>query len=131
MSVPSVCRGIVYFALALAVGGCSSKPALVPAAGKVEANGKAVANATLQFTPDAVKNPQGRTALAQTGDDGSFQLQTPPDGQGALPGAYRVTITVYPGQKIPFPSKYTRLDKTTLLVEIPQGGKSDLVIKLD
>jgi hypothetical protein len=85
----------------------------------------------VQFTPDPAKNKQGRTAVGQTGADGSFRLQTPPYGEGALPGTYRVTVAGYPGQKMPFPSKYSLLDKTTLVVDIPQGGKQDLVLKLD
>jgi hypothetical protein len=119
-------------ALVLPFAGCGKKaPPLVPAGGTVQAKGKPVAHVTLQFTPDPVKNRDGHTAMAQTGEDGSFRLQTPPYGEGAVVGTYRVTVTGYPGQKVPFSSIYTRLDKTTLVVEIPQGGKSDLVLKLE
>jgi hypothetical protein len=90
-----------------------------------------VANVTLQLTPDPVKTRDGLTAVAQTGEDGSFRLKTPPHGEGAIPGFYRVTVTGYPGQKVAFAARYTRLDKTTLFVEIPPGGATDLVLKLD
>ena len=131
MSFGQIDRFWMLAVVLLAVCGCSKGPSgLVPVAGKVECRGKPVAKATVTFTPDPVKNLQGRSATAQTDDAGSFQLRTPP-GEGALPGVYRVTITLYPGQKTPFSSKYTRIDTTTLLVEIPQGGRDNLVLKLD
>lgn len=122
---------LVAVPLLIACGCSSGPPGLVPAAGKVEFGGKPVADASLAFIPDTAKNPQGRSASAQTDAQGAFKLQTAPRGEGALPGTYRVTVNLYPGQKIPFSPDYTRLDKTTLIVEIPQGGKSDLVLKLD
>jgi hypothetical protein len=131
MSLVLTWRRVCCIVVVFAAVGCSKNPHLVPAAGTIQAQGQPVANATVQFTPDPVKNPSGFSATAQVGDDGAFRLQTPPHGEGAMPGSYRVTVTGYPGQKLSFPSKYTRLDQTTLLVEIPPEGKSDLILKLD
>ena len=70
----------------VAAVGCSKKPGLVPAAGTVQAQGQPMPNVTVQFTPDPVKNKSGFAATAQTGADGAFRLQTPPHGEGAMPG---------------------------------------------
>lgn len=122
---------LVLAALVLGLWGCSkNSPPLVPVSGKVLSDGKGVPAVTVQFTPDSVKNPNGHTAQASTGTDGSFTLKTPPYGDGASPGWYRVTVAGY-GNKQKFSSKYTRFDKTPLVVEIPQGGKSDMVLKVD
>jgi hypothetical protein len=130
MSVLSLVRARMGVLMLLAVFGCSkTAPPLVPVAGKLEYRGKPMADVTVQFVPDTAKNQQGMTATAQTGNDGSFRLQTLPHGDGALPGIYRITLVAYPGRQ-PFPVKYTRSDKTSLIVEIPPEGKSDLAIKL-
>lgn len=130
MSVLSLVRPRLGILVLLAAFGCSkTAPPLVPVAGKVEYRGKPVTDVTVQFVPDTAKNQQGMTATAQTSNDGSFRLQTPPHGDGALPGIYRITLVAYPGKQ-PFPVRYSRSDKTTLIVEIPQEGKNDLAIKL-
>jgi hypothetical protein len=134
MSRISLWRGLLGAALVAAgpvVSGCSKAPLpLVPVAGKVTYLGKPVADVSVQFVPDPAKNPQGQPAVGQTGADGAFRLQTPNHGNGALAGAYRVTVTGYPGRHT-IPAKYSRHDKTPLGVEIPQGGKEDLQLKLE
>jgi hypothetical protein len=122
---------LLTVALVFTVWGCSkNSPPLVPVSGKVLGDGKGVAAVAVQFIPDPAKNPNGYTAQANTGADGAFTLKTPPYGDGASPGWYRVTVTSYGGKRS-FPMKYTRFDKTPLIVEIPQGGKADLVLKVD
>jgi hypothetical protein len=117
-------------ALCAAFSGCGKRPpSLVPVAGKVQMGGKPVKNATLQFVPDPQTNKDGFAAAAQTGEDGSFKLQTPPYGDGAAPGAYKVIVQSYPG-KAAIPEKFTRIDKT-MSMEIKPGGDEKLLIKLD
>jgi hypothetical protein len=131
MALSALRPSLVMVVLLLALSGCSkNSPPLVPVSGKVQSDGKGVPGVVVQFTPDSTKNPKGFTAQASTGADGSFTLKTPPYGDGASPGWYRVTVAGY-GNRQPFSSKYTRFDKSPLVVEIPQGGKSDVVLKVD
>jgi hypothetical protein len=124
------CRGVLSLSILLIAVGCSKKaPQLVQASGKVQSGGAPVPSANVTFIPDAAKNPNGRAASGQTTSDGSFRLQTSPHGDGAMPGFYRVTVTVY-SSKMPFPSKYTQLNSTPLLEEIPVSGITDMILDL-
>jgi hypothetical protein len=64
--------------------------------GVVTCRGKAVANATVNFTP--VPDPsrpsgnRGRVALGLTDQDGRFTLTTYQDGDGAIVGKHIVTV---------------------------------------
>lgn len=71
--------------LALGCGGDGTKPVR----GKLTVDGRPLAKAGIVFTP---LGPGGRTAYAETGEDGSYTLKTFQPGDGALPGEYRVTI---------------------------------------
>jgi hypothetical protein len=131
MALSAIRPSLAMIALLFVLSGCSkNSPPLVPVSGKVLSDGKGVPSVIVQFTPDPSKNPKGYTAQASTGADGSFTLKTPPYGDGAQPGWYRVTVTGY-GGKQNFSSKYTQFNKTPLVVEVPQGGKSDVVLKVD
>ena len=131
MSLPAIRAKLVMAALVVAVSGCSKNPPpLVAASGKVQSNGKGVPNAVVQFIPDLSKNPNGCAAQATTDAEGAFSLKTPPHGDGASPGWYRVTVVGY-GDKLRFAKKYTQFDKTPFLIEIPQGGKRDVLLKVD
>src|SRR5438067_1909532 len=115
--------GLLLLGLVVVVGGGCGKPPppLVPVAGRVLYRNKPVAGVNLQFVPDISKGEQGPTANGRTGADGSFRLQTPPYGEGAVKGFYRVTIAGYPGSKT-VPTRYGRHDQTPLNVEVPEGG---------
>jgi hypothetical protein len=85
----------------------------------------------VQFIPEAGRNLHGRTAVGLTGEDGSFHLQTLPGGTGALPGAYRVTVSAYTGPVTSVLQKYTQPRSSPLVVKIPPGGTTDLLVNLD
>jgi hypothetical protein len=122
---------VFCLAFLLCVGSCSKNSIpLAPVSGNVQHEGKGLAGVVVHFVPDPSKNKNGHIAQGYTGADGSFSLKTPPHGDGAAPGWYRVTVTGY-GGKQSFPSRFTLPDKTPLVVEIPQGGKSDVVLKVD
>jgi hypothetical protein len=87
--------------------------------GRVTYHGKGVPLATLQLLPDAGRAEPVPTATGQTGEDGTFTLQTPPRGLGVAPGRYRVTVQQY---KSAIPTKYANPATTTLQVEVPPGG---------
>jgi hypothetical protein len=116
--------------LALGLSGCSKGPALVPVAGKVVHNGKGVCPGSVQFQP--VEGSGGQTASGLLHEDGSFTLRTLQDQQprdGAAPGKYKVTLSLGGGTTHAL-AKYTQLSTTTVEVEVPPGGKKDLVIDL-
>jgi hypothetical protein len=125
--------------LAVALGGCGKSaepPPQVEVKGKVlKASKKPVAWVAVVFHPhDAVGSASYRGGTAK---DGSFSLRCPA-------GKYRVTVTPLPlkGQasgpaEVADPGKsgspfdlYQNPESTPLKVEIPAGGKSDLVIPL-
>lgn len=124
------CRVPLAAAMLMLFLGCSKSVRLVPAAGRVEQGGKPVANAMVLFMPDIKKNPEAKIASARTDDSGAFRLQTPPHGEGATPGTYRVTVSGFIGKK-QIADKYSRPDKSQLTVDIPEGGKQDIVLKID
>lgn len=84
----------------VACAGCSETSiGTVPVTGSVELDGKPVAGATVIFKPDA----QGRAASGTTDAEGKFKLTTEVNGDGALPGSYRVAVTKYEGGGLDLP----------------------------
>ena len=89
-----------------------------------------------------------RTAIATTDKDGKFVLATNAPGDGAPAGKHKVTVVFVPvvpdsashtaeeiakgasKPKVVIPKKYASLDKTTLEIEVPAGGSSDLKVEL-
>ncbi len=67
-------------------GGVGVPP--VPVSGKVQWQGKPVADATITF----LSKTGGRSASSRTSSDGTFTLTTNKTGDGAPPGDYAVTI---------------------------------------
>jgi hypothetical protein len=70
--------------------GCQGRPTKVE--GIVTLDGKPVEGATVTFLP---KDGSGRSASGLTGSDGVFHLTTFNTGDGALPGTYKVTVTIH------------------------------------
>src|SRR5438445_102587 len=80
--------GSLALALVLGVTGCGgSKPVKVK--GTVTFDGKPLPHSQIKFLPIAEK---GREANGVTDADGTFQLETFSNGDGALPGDYKVTV---------------------------------------
>jgi hypothetical protein len=75
--------------------GCGRKrqPTL-PVEGKVVYQGKPLTFGEVLFQPDA-----GPVASGKIQSDGTFRLSTYRNGDGAVPGVYRVEITCYEGQR--------------------------------
>jgi hypothetical protein len=72
----------------LLAAGCGGGVKPVPVRGDVTLDGKPLAEAGVLFSP----KEQGAVAIGVTDAAGKFQLSTP-NYDGALPGAYRVTVT--------------------------------------
>lgn len=100
---------------------------LAPVAGRLTYRGRYVSKATVQLLADATKGTHAPTATGETGQDGSFTLQTPPHGAGVMPGHYKVTVRQYHSS---IPTKYGNPARTPLQVEVPPGGLSDWTIQL-
>jgi hypothetical protein len=78
---------------ALFLGCAGSSSGTVAVTGKVTKDGQPVSGAAVTFVPTA---PDGKPASGTTDDSGSYKLTTFVNGDGALPGSYKVTVTKFP-----------------------------------
>src|SRR5690606_22897091 len=92
-----------------------------------------LANVGVTFTP--WDGTQGRTAIGRTDDQGRFTLSTFEEGDGAVEGTHRVTLSVTetatddgsqlsadsyaPPPPPPFPKKYLTPDRSDIEVNVP------------
>ena len=78
--------------LSLLLTGCGSGDGPVPVTGKVTLDGKPVSDASVTFTP---ASQEGRVAVGATDDSGMYSLNllTGEVKDGAMPGAYKVSIS--------------------------------------
>ena len=77
-------------ALILAATGCGGTIKPVPVAGTVTLDGKPLADATVRFLPVG----EGHGAFGRTDENGNFKLTTFSTNDGALPGEYKITLSV-------------------------------------
>jgi hypothetical protein len=73
-----------------ATSGCTEtidRPKTVPVQGKVTYKGEAVPKGSITFQPD-----QGQPSVADIQPDGTYRLSTFGQGDGAVPGHYRVFV---------------------------------------
>jgi hypothetical protein len=75
--------------LTVVLTGCGGR-GTTPVQGVVRLEGTPVTGATVLFMPDG--QPRGRPASGFTQSDGTFQLTTYRQDDGALPGTYRVVV---------------------------------------
>lgn len=117
-------RCAIPWLLAAALLGCRAEPGvqLAPVRGQAVLGDKGLARVTIQLIPDEKKGTSAPTGVGQTDDEGRFQITTPPHGEGAVPGTYKVTVTSYGGD---VPRRYTDPKSSPLSVEIPSAGLAD------
>lgn len=117
--------------LALASAGCGpAAPKLVPVSGRVlYADGRPVTAASICFTPEAADGNDSKLATSLLMEDGTFELRTYPHGEGAMIGAYKVTVSLGRGTSRNL-AKFTRLKDTPFTIEVPPEGRSDLIFTL-
>jgi len=113
----------------IAATGCGDgRPATFPVTGEVHYNGQPVAGASVVFTS------AGPPAKGVTDAQGKFTLRTFAEGDGALAGEHRVTITKnvaqpaaadnpYPETKNVLPAKYARPDTSQLAAVVNENGE--------
>ncbi len=139
-------RPIVWLALAAGLAaagvGCKRHPRVVPVTGVVFYNGKPLPFGSILFQPD-----KGQTAAGDIRSDGSFTLSSYADEDGAVPGAHRVSVSCFEGQrpgkqppanggsvslgKLLIPLKYTRLGSSGLGVEVKDAPGQTFEFKLE
>ncbi len=83
--------------LLFAAFGCGGKNSPVNVEGIVTLDGEPLEGATVVFSP--IKEG-GQIASALTNSDGTFQLTTGKESKGALPGEYKVLVSL--GEKMQF-----------------------------
>jgi hypothetical protein len=101
----------------------------VPVGGRATLGQKGLAHVTIQLVPDASQGTHAPAGAAQTDEDGRFRITSPPYGEGAVPGRYKVTVTSYTGKGVPRSCADPR--KTPLRVEIPPGGLDNWELELN
>jgi hypothetical protein len=114
----------------------------VKAAGTVTYKGQPVKDAVVTFTPK-----EGRPASGTTDAQGKFRLSTFAPGDGAVPGAHTVTLTVaagsapppmpgtpeaanYKPEPLPFPPKYSDAQSSGLTATVEKGKADDFKFDL-
>jgi hypothetical protein len=121
------------------VGGCAGADAPRPVSGTVKFSDGTVPQgeiAMIRFDP--VSEPkagrQQQPASAPIQPDGSFALTTTQQGDGAVPGQYKVVLAVFKkheSPESPVPKKYHRPDTTPLEATVEAGGDNtfDFVVE--
>jgi hypothetical protein len=123
--------GFVVLSLGMATGlGCGKpEPKLVPVSGTLVNGNKPIPSVTVLFACDLSTGGQNFDAYASTDEQGKFTLFTGQHGQGAVAGHYKVSVTSEGPHRL-IPTKFTQFGTTTLHVDIPEGGTTDLKLDL-
>lgn len=117
------------------IAGCSEsldRPKTFPVAGKVTYKGQPVPKGTITFQPD-----QGQASVGEIQPDGAYRLSTFGEGDGAVPGHYRVYVISNtadpnlmpgssPGWKPPkdlVPAKYGKAETSGLETTVSEDKK--------
>jgi hypothetical protein len=82
------------FAGGMLLGCTSASSGTIAVTGKVTKGGQPVSGAAVTFAPTAT---DGKAASGTTDDSGTYKLTTLVNGDGALPGSYKVSVTKFPG----------------------------------
>lgn len=130
---------VLALVLVFLISGCGSKfPETASVKGTVSYGGKPVGNGTILFTPEG----KGNAATGEIQADGTFQLTTFQRNDGAVVGAYKVSMFINPpgvpgnpgqefaGGKPPIPVKYNSPTTSDLKVTI-NSGENKLDLKLN
>ncbi len=126
-------KAFALFAISflLTLAGCKSGPELVPFRGKVLYQGKPLQFGNVMFQPEG-----GQPSMGDIQPDGTFEMQTPGLGEGAVVGKNLVRITCFESQRPSngsaaqtemalgnslIPTKYNNFNTSELTVEVHSG----------
>ncbi len=119
--------GLIGSALALAGAGCGGGRGVVKVNGTVTLDGKPLAGALVSFVPRDLGS--GRLATGRTDANGAFDLTTFRTGDGAIPGPYKVTITLTaedPKTAVgKSPEEMSEQEKMALFTRLSPKGKAE------
>jgi hypothetical protein len=96
----------------------------VPVKGKITYKGKPLTQGQITLEPESA----GREAHGSIQPDGSFELSTYKQGDGAVPGTHRVSVTGT-SKKDKLPAKYQSLGSSKTEIEVAEG-KTEYTIDL-
>ncbi|MBL8809227.1 MAG: hypothetical protein JNM43_03535 [Planctomycetaceae bacterium] len=142
----SLLSGMMIFGLLGCGGGYSQESeavSTVSASGTLTYKGKPLSGFVVAFQPSGGQ----RAAMGVTDEAGKFVLGTNAKDDGAVPGPNKVSVVWQPpeddgmGNVIDDPSKlpkppvqipvmYSSPETSGLLVDVPEGGSSELVVEL-
>jgi hypothetical protein len=89
------CRGLIALAAVTFIGGCNQSPYdLAPVRGTVTIDGQPFTGGKVMFAPAATgeQRKTGKPAFGLLAADGSFELTTYEEGDGAVVGEHWVTL---------------------------------------
>ena len=110
---------LLRWAIAGLVAGCSGAPAnIAPVEGQVLFNGLPARAAITAQVVDEQGKPTGRPSQADTRADGTYSLTYSENVSGALVGAQRVTVTVYPVERAADELSFQERFKPTKVVKV-------------
>jgi hypothetical protein len=101
-------------------------PPPVKVRGIITLDGKPLAGATVTFQP---VDKKGNMATGKTDEAGNYVLRTA-DADGALPGKYKVTVSVTRGTRELIPAQYSDKEKTSLEVAVVAGNANEINLEL-
>ena len=105
--------------VALSLSGCGQSSVAIPSTfsvkGKVSYKGKPLTKGSIVFEP----TDAGKDAYGKIQPDGTFELTTYKEGDGAVVGTHRVYVTEQPKGAIPV--KYTQASSSKVEVEVGEA----------
>ncbi len=134
-----VCFGLLLGQALLFAVGCGGKPSPVSFNGEIKVDGAPLPNAIINFYPaeGGSINPKG-IATGQSDSAGKFSMKTAGEGDGVLPGKYKVTVVAetspppkpgaLPHESMSVPKKslvntdYNSFEKTPLIITVPAAS---------
>ena len=130
VTVRRVLCSVLMGACCAVATGCARGPTPVSVRGTLTKDGQPVANVMIQAAPDG-NAADTKVAYGHTDSTGAFVMKTLPQGDGVIPGTYRVTLQPADGSlanKL-VPGKFRDLAQTPWRVTVPPTGLDGL--KLD
>jgi hypothetical protein len=139
--LPSLILPLMLVVVAATMFGCGKRGReLAPISGKVIYRGK-----PLQFGSVLFQSEYGQPSVGAIQSDGTFQLVTRGEGDGAVIGKNRVCVACFESQgaakkspvrgelslgKSLIPTKYTSIDTSGLTIDVRPGKNEPVVLNL-
>jgi hypothetical protein len=120
---------MLLWLLAIAVAGCQQKSNVATVRGKVLLDGKPLAQGMIATMPNA-----GRGANAKIKSDGTFELRTFSQNDGATIGVHKIAVVAHDAPantgpesgsgKLLVPKRYTSPETSGLTIDVKPGDNS-------